>query len=506
MRALSDDVVAYRIEPNTSDGKMRFDLDETEIQLAAFLADPQWVHFSMPANLPGSGDACNSLERALYAPNTPANDFFQMRAIATQGDPWVLVSIPVDDKQAGLDCFERHDLEAFPAKPSTGLRMDRKARSPIVASGDRSSVVAGEVQMPVADGQFYILAPKKDVVPTGRSLRELSSHGAEALARRAKAARQARRESLDDFMQKHNMAPTGSIKLADLGRGHAVNVSQGDQLKVCNTVLDWLEKASHDPRPEKPAGSAWHKLLEALHGSHLYGFDNDIGAEVKTLYAAEHKTRIFLVEHNWAQAFEKAEEFSGSNDFVLPFDLCCFEMRMNGRRQCILMCAHDPQQFHVFIQIDEKSWFALGCGHWHASEASAMRRLCYHQIRAICIALEAEVAVAELEKAPAKLNAQRVKKGKTPLKDFHVIRLASRHRREARVPGPPTGRRQRMHFRRGHWRHYDMTDAICEHHWGRNDGPDKRSHCAHCAGWRIRIPWHMAGDPDLGFIDKHYKL
>lgn len=37
-----------------------------------------------------------------------------------------------------------------------------------------------------------------------------------------------------------------------------------------------------------------------------------------------------------------------------------------------------------------------------------------------------------------------------------------------------------MHFRRGHWRHYQ----------------DHRT-------W---IKWCLVGDPDLGFVDKHYKL
>lgn len=41
-------------------------------------------------------------------------------------------------------------------------------------------------------------------------------------------------------------------------------------------------------------------------------------------------------------------------------------------------------------------------------------------------------------------------------------------------------RHVRMHFRRGHWRHYQ------EH--------------------RTWIKWMLVGDPDLGIIEKHYRL
>lgn len=37
-----------------------------------------------------------------------------------------------------------------------------------------------------------------------------------------------------------------------------------------------------------------------------------------------------------------------------------------------------------------------------------------------------------------------------------------------------------MHFVRGHWRHYEVSKT-----------------------W---IRWHLRGDPDLGFIDKEYRL
>ena len=50
------------------------------------------------------------------------------------------------------------------------------------------------------------------------------------------------------------------------------------------------------------------------------------------------------------------------------------------------------------------------------------------------------------------------------------------------VEGPGTGthRSPRLHFRRGHWRHYE----------------DHKT-------W---IRWQMVGNPDLGFVEKQYRL
>jgi hypothetical protein len=42
------------------------------------------------------------------------------------------------------------------------------------------------------------------------------------------------------------------------------------------------------------------------------------------------------------------------------------------------------------------------------------------------------------------------------------------------------GRKKRLHFRRGHWRHYETHKT-----------------------W---IKWMLVGDPDLGFIEKQYRL
>jgi hypothetical protein len=61
-----------------------------------------------------------------------------------------------------------------------------------------------------------------------------------------------------------------------------------------------------------------------------------------------------------------------------------------------------------------------------------------------------------------------------------MIDLAKRHR-VAHVGGASSGRhKKRLHFCRGHWRHYEKSKT-----------------------W---IRWCLKGDPDLGFVDAEYKL
>jgi hypothetical protein len=100
------------------------------------------------------------------------------------------------------------------------------------------------------------------------------------------------------------------------------------------------------------------------------------------------------------------------------------------------------------------------------------------QIRAICIMLDAEVATRERIRAPHPPNAPR--RDRLPLLSYHVIRLAKRYRSEPH-PGDQTDEpvsHRRLHFRRGHWRHY-------ENH-------------------RTWIRWQLVGDESLGIVLKDY--
>ncbi|HKM88832.1 MAG TPA: hypothetical protein VJX48_09530, partial [Xanthobacteraceae bacterium] len=114
----------------------------------------------------------------------------------------------------------------------------------------------------------------------------------------------------------------------------------------------------------------------------------------------------------------------------------------------------------------------------------AVKQLVEREIKAVCIALEAQIATTEVIRAPLKLNKARERGGKPPLPDYRVVQLT---KRSTPLPLPTTGgpaaeKRQspRLHFRRGHWAHFSNHRT-----------------------WR---KWTLVGDPDLGFIDKHYRL
>jgi hypothetical protein len=74
------------------------ELEETDEQLQAWVADPKWIHFAALIQRPGVGACAETLEHAHYKPGTPANDLFNLRLIPFGGFPWALISIPLEDR------------------------------------------------------------------------------------------------------------------------------------------------------------------------------------------------------------------------------------------------------------------------------------------------------------------------------------------------------------------------------------------------------------------------
>ncbi len=208
------------------------------------------------------------------------------------------------------------------------------------------------------------------------------------------------------------------------------------------------------------------------------------------------KFQLFVIEHDWSAAFRGSTDFA-SGEISLPYDYTCLEMRISGVR--VLLC----------VGADLSCVLALGLhGEWicttHQMSASGaltvddrmvnsdrgktevlgLLALISAQVRAVCIMLDAEVAEVELRRAPEKLNHQRERQGRAPLRDHHVLRLAHRHRVRAAdhraADYDPDYTRKRLHFRRGHDRHYP--------------------------NYKVWIKWQLVGDPDLGFVDKEYRL
>jgi hypothetical protein len=243
-------------------------------------------------------------------------------------------------------------------------------------------------------------------------------------------------------------------------------------------------------RLERPSCSVLHRLLSWLR-------ENVTPKRTFTSYANAH---VFVVEHDWRAALKSAVE--QGDEWRPPGPRCVFEFRVNGKP--VLIGAFDPEQTTsgktfdlALVEFKKDCWVPLertdggrgdlddlGPRWWEIErEARGLVANLHDQIRAASIALEAEIAETEVERAPYKMNRLREKRGKLPLFDYHVVKLADRRRVSALPAELRDGEKRRsprLHFRRGHWVHF----------------PNHKT-------WR---KWTLVGDPELGFVDKDYRL
>jgi len=192
-----------------------------------------------------------------------------------------------------------------------------------------------------------------------------------------------------------------------------------------------------------------------------------------------HRLQSFVVEHDWAAAFHGAEGLTHQAQVRLPYPLCVFEFVISERRVAIIANEFRDDIYRLMPALESKhGWTFLN---FSTPYLSAVKDLVEKSIHAICVALEAEVAETEVVRAPHKLNRARDRRGKALVPEYRVVRLA-RRTRVAPLPevSQESHRGVRLHFRRGHWRHFDSHKT-----------------------W---IKWTLVGDPDLGFVDKHYRL
>lgn len=294
---------------------------------------------------------------------------------------------------------------------------------------------------------------------------ELDPHG--TLTR--KALQQAQRELVK--MRREHAAKTKHLQ--HLQADHAKTLAVKRSL---DRYAPWEEQESFLLVLQPNDCSRIHKVREASNAG-LY-FD---AAENKFCEMSDklEKASVFVVRHDWAAAF--GDSLKEGDPFKLPFDLCAFEFRVSGNT-LIMMCEplHDGEGGEgvntlVIMEGVDGVWFTMP-----PDAMTEISTWLLRHVRAICVALEAEVAEHSVTRQPYKLNAKRQRAGKVPLRDFHVVDLSRRTRASARGESAPTGRKVRMHFRRGHWRHYE----------------DHKT-------W---IEWMLVGNPDLGFIDKEYRI
>ena len=93
---------------------------------------------------------------------------------------------------------------------------------------------------------------------------------------------------------------------------------------------------------QRACGSRLHKALSALQQNDVLHYPGVELAKVLEYYRGilDHEFHVFVVEHDWAGAFEGADEFAGLPDkwdFRTPYPDSGFEVQVNGKRLCFVM-------------------------------------------------------------------------------------------------------------------------------------------------------------------------
>jgi hypothetical protein len=250
------------------------------------------------------------------------------------------------------------------------------------------------------------------------------------------------------------------------------------RLAALEDIRDWLN-AKPPYVLERNDCSRLHKLKEAmLSGKVIDSTKDELAFPPSDSLSCVSQT--FVVRHDWANAFEGAEGIS--DEFRLPYQICTFEFRVCGRT-VVVFAGEDDQGIsgskRVATPFVESGDYWYCPGYADSNQNELLMHL-WAQIRSICIALDAEVATTTVVRAPHKLNEKRERQGKPPIIEHRVVDLAKRHRVANPAASGGSGSKKRLHFRRGHWRHYEESKT-----------------------W---VRWCLVGDHDLGFISKHYQL
>ncbi len=282
--------------------------------------------------------------------------------------------------------------------------------------------------------------------------------------------------------------------IREIAMGNRNIKARGDRLAVLEArndaikdVFEW--SAESGLALEKPEGPSFRKMRKAVAEGKTAYLGKDMEAETPAHDFEKEVFRfaeIVVIEHNWAAAFAGANV--GDAVVKLPYDVCAFEFKFAGRPVIALATQIDTDIAFCPVILAGDLWVIpdfivplSGYSEPDDSRNSFIELLTEigEQIRGACIALDADVATSSAVREPyAGVPGRNVHQ---QLKPYHVISLARRAARPLQPSsGVDSGRRVRLHFRRGHWRHFE----------------DHKT-------W---IKWMLVGDPDLGFVEKHYRL
>lgn len=214
--------------------------------------------------------------------------------------------------------------------------------------------------------------------------------------------------------------------------------------------------------------SRLHKLEEAFHAGNVYSAESGeyLGPDEAVVVNG---AQVFVIRDDWAALVQD------EGHVELPAPHCAFEMLIGDVPLICIAAAHEGVRMCQGFVLAGGVWIAMGS----LGETSNLMLYAREQMVAALIAIEAEVVEHTVIRQPVALNAKRERSGKLPMYDYHVVNLARRHR-VANASDGHSGRHVRLHFRRGHWRHYEASKT-----------------------W---IKWCLVGDPSLGIVGKEYRL
>lgn len=220
-----------------------------------------------------------------------------------------------------------------------------------------------------------------------------------------------------------------------------------------------------------------HAVREAMAAGRVYHGPDAVPVERDALMLAS--GHPFILRHDWLALLGPGfDPWDVQNDFRIPFPITAFEFLADGR-PVTLVCLQpegEPIAMTAIVKCGD-SWLFPGVPDETADYP--IIQACWDQVRAACVAMDLGLAVASEQPAPERLNAKRQRSGKDPIPTLRVIDIAHKH---VRSDGDKQGAgHKRLHFRRGHWRHFDD-------------------------GHKTWIKWMLVGDPSLGFVEHQYKL
>lgn len=275
-----------------------------------------------------------------------------------------------------------------------------------------------------------------------------------------------------DSATRHRVADKLLTQFEAEQKKHTANIATARaKIEALQDLKAWFA-ANPAPVLERNDCSRAHKVLEASLAGHVIGGGVDEFAPAGDLpnLRASH---AFVVKHDWARAFAHSDGLE--KELKLPYPQCAFEFRVSGRSAVGLFRETEDSSFGWLLFLEcGPFWYSYPKG-----ELDKLQALIFAEVLAICVALDAEVATHSVVRAPHRLNQKREQAGKPKLLDYHIVDLARRHR-VANPSSSHSGRQVRLHFRRGHWRHFETTKT-----------------------W---VKWCLVGNPDLGFIQKSYTL